>query len=180
MPLTFTKGDATRRFVAHQELFGKNDMFDLKESVTRQVQGFDASAERARKTGFMAMVNTNCKRPPTSRIRGLFGYAVFQELNKPVHMLGFCPLEPRGSELAGVTKKVGRCVCVCVRSDGTMRVAARHSMYVLQFRRYPHVWVTVVQSVVVNVGTVPCKKKVKCRHGLLIEVIRKDKIRTDF
>jgi len=96
-------GDPSRKIERHHESFGRNDMFKLRESVTRPV-GFDARKERLSKSYFMAMVNSNCRREiPTTLIRGLFGYAVHELLNKPVHNLGACPLDPEGAIRAGIT-----------------------------------------------------------------------------
>lgn len=91
--------NASRVFEPHGEIYGLNNMFTVRESVTHDIPTTTIPSL------FMAMVNSNCKKPTTSIIRMLFGYAVFKTLNKPVHNLGSCPPDPRGAEMAGISVK---------------------------------------------------------------------------
>ncbi|KAH9261860.1 hypothetical protein BASA81_000516 [Batrachochytrium salamandrivorans] len=95
-------GDPKRVIQHHNEHFGGHEMFTVRESVTRAA-AFNSQQVRASKQGFVAMVNSNCGYFSSARIRSLFGYALFRALKKPVHNLGACPLDPRGSTLAGLT-----------------------------------------------------------------------------
>ena len=90
-------GDPNRIIEPHEENFGSNNMNKLIESGTRK-QGFDSMQIKQNKIQFMAMLNSNCGASiPTSKIRGLFGYAVYEVLQKPVHNIGLCPKGNRGT-----------------------------------------------------------------------------------
>lgn len=95
-------GDPKRVVQPHNEKYSANEMASVRESVTRAIT-FNAQRVRESKQEFVAMVNSNCGYFNSARIRGLFGYALFRGLRKPVHNLGACPLDPRGSTLAGLT-----------------------------------------------------------------------------
>jgi len=100
--MAFRMSDEKSKYARHIGNALGSNVTSIEQLVIRP-RGFNASHERARKTGFAASVNTNCAGRSTTYpgviVRELFSYALANVTGKPVSNIGQCPYFERGRSL---------------------------------------------------------------------------------